>query len=118
MNEYVPLVTLAVMVGALAGALPLLSSLLGRRRPSAQKLSPYECGIVPTEEAMGPVSIKFSVTAMSFLIFDIELVFLYPWAAASGRLGLFGFLAVLCFVALLGVGYLYEWKRGAFDWEQ
>lgn len=118
MSEYVPLVGLGVIVVLMTAALPVVSSLLGRSRPSERKLMPYECGIIPEQEAIGPVPIKFSLTCMSFLIFDIELVFLYPWAAAYGKLGLYGFFAMLVFVAILAVGYLYEWKRGAFDWER
>jgi NADH-quinone oxidoreductase subunit A len=106
---------LAVIIAA---ALPLISSLLGRQRPSERKLQPYECGITPEQDALGPVSIKFGVTAILFLLFDIEVVFLYPWAAAFGRLGLFGLLEMLAFIAILAAGYIYVWKRGAFEWEK
>lgn len=117
MSDYVPLTLMGLMVVVLAAAFPIGSALLGRRRPSERKLLPYECGIVPQQEAQGPVSIVFGVTAMLFLLFDIEVVFLYPWAAAFGRLGLFAVLEMLVFIAILVVGYLYVWKRGAFKWE-
>ena len=74
-------------------------------------------GIVPEQEAQGPVSIKFQVTAMLFLLFDLEVIFLYPWAAAFGRMGLFALFEMLVFIAVLVVGYVYVWKRGAFEWE-
>ena len=117
MNEFVPLIILGVIAVAMATVLPVVTSLLGRRRPSERKLQPYECGILPDEEAQGPVSIKFGVTAMLFLLFDIEVIFLYPWAAAFGRLGLFALVEMFAFLAILVAGYLYVWKRGAFDWE-
>ena len=117
MNEYVPLIMLGLIVAVVALILPVISGLLGRRRPSERKLQPYECGITPEQEAMGPVSVKFGVTAMLFLLFDIEVIFFWPWAAAFGKLGWFALFEVLLFVAVLAVGYLYVWKRGAFDWE-
>ncbi len=117
MNEYVPLVTMLVIAMVLATAFPIVTALIGRRRPSERKLQPYECGIVPEQEAQGPVSIKFQVTAMLFLLFDVEVIFLYPWAAAFGRMGLFALFEMLVFIAVLVVGYVYVWKRGAFEWE-
>lgn len=117
MNEYIPLAVLFGVVVLMAAALPVISSLFGRRRPSERKLQPYECGISPELEAMGPVSIKFSVTAMLFLVFDIEVIFLYPWAAAYGLLGWFGLLEMVVFIAILVVGYVYVWNRGAFEWD-
>lgn len=117
MNDYLPLVTQIVLVAALATVFPIVSALLGKRRPSERKLQPYECGILPEQEAQGPISIKFGVTAMLFLLFDIEVVFLYPWAASFGRLGIFALFEMLLFIGILVVGYLYVWKRGAFEWE-
>ncbi|MBI5834850.1 MAG: NADH-quinone oxidoreductase subunit A [Armatimonadetes bacterium] len=120
-NESIAWVALGV-AGALAliiaSALPFISSLLGPRRPSDVKLQSYECGITPEQEAMGPVSVRFGVTAMLFLLFDIEVVFLYPWAAAFGRMGLFAVFEALVFLAILAVGYLWVWKRGAFEWDK
>ncbi|MCC7491688.1 MAG: NADH-quinone oxidoreductase subunit A [Fimbriimonadaceae bacterium] len=117
MSEYAPLVMMLLIAGVFAGALPVVSALLGRSRPSERKLLPYECGIIPEQEAIGPVSVKFGVTAMLFLLFDVEVIFFYPWAAAFGQMGLFALLEMLLFMAILLVGYLYVWKRGAFEWE-
>lgn len=117
MGEYIYVATMMVMVVVLVAALPLVSSLLGPRRPSERKLAPYECGITPEQDAAGPYSIKFSIVAMLFLLFDVELMFFYPWAAAYGRLGLAALFAMLFFVAVLAVGFLYEWRVGAFDWD-
>lgn len=117
MNEYVPLIALTLISVVMAGALPLVSSLVGTRRPSERKNQPYECGITPEMDAAGPVSIKFGITAMLFLLFDIEVIFMYPWAASYGQLGWFGLFEMLVFLAILGVGYAYVWKRGAFQWE-
>ena len=106
--------TIAVVVAAV---FPLASALFGPRRPSDRKLQPFECGLLPEQEAVGPVSIKFHVTAMLFLVFDIEVIFLFPWAAAYGKLGWFGLFEMLVFLAILVVGYVYVWRRGAFEWE-
>lgn len=116
-QAWVALGVMTLVAAVIAVALPTVSSVLGRQRPSERKLQSYECGITPEQEALGPVSVKFGVTAMLFLLFDIEVVFLYPWAAASGRMGLFGLLEFLVFAAILAAGYLYVWKRGAFAWE-
>ncbi len=117
MNEYLPLALLAVVVGIVVVAMPVATALVGKRRPSERKNMPYECGIAPFEEAAGPVSIKFGVTAMLFLLFDVEVIFLYPWAASFGKLGLFALAEMFLFIAILVVGYLYAWRRGAFEWD-
>jgi NADH-quinone oxidoreductase subunit A len=92
------------------------ASLLGPRRPSPEKSAPYECGMPPVGDARERHSVKFYLVAMIFLLFDIEVAFLYPWAMALRDLGSLGFVQVVLFIALLAAGYVYVWKKGALDW--
>lgn len=98
----------AVMVG--------LSALLGPRHPTPEKLAPYECGMPPVGDAHERQSVKFYLVAMIFLLFDIEVAFVYPWAMALRDLGWTGFVQVVVFMALLLFGYIYVWRKGALDW--
>src|SRR6476646_5301511 len=98
----------AVMIG--------LSVLLGPRHPTPEKLAPYECGMPPVGDARERQSVKFYLVAMIFLLFDIEIAFLYPWAMALRTLGWSGFVQVVLFMALLLAGYVYVWRKGALDW--
>ena len=94
----------------------LLSSVLGPRNPTAEKSAPYECGMPPVGDARERQSVKFYLVAMIFLLFDIEVAFLYPWAMALRGLGWNAFVQVLLFTALLLAGYVYVWRKGALDW--
>ena len=94
----------------------VLSGLLGPSRPSAEKSAPYECGMPPVGDARERQSVKFYLVAMIFLLFDIEVAFLYPWAMALRDLGWNGFVQVVLFFALLLAGYMYVWRKGALDW--
>jgi NADH-quinone oxidoreductase subunit A len=94
-----------------------LSSLLGPRRNTPQKMLPYECGMDPVGPARNPFSVRFYLVAMLFIIFDIEAVFLYPWAVIFQELKVFGLIEMAVFIAILLVGFIYVWKRGALEWE-
>ena len=94
----------------------VLSSFLGPRKPSAEKSAPYECGMPPVGDARERQSVKFYLVAMIFLLFDIEVAFLYPWAMALRDLGWMGFVQVVVFMALMLTGYVYVWRKGALDW--
>jgi NADH-quinone oxidoreductase subunit A len=94
----------------------VLSGLLGPRKPTPEKSAPYECGMPPVGDARERQSVKFYLVAMIFLLFDIEVAFLYPWAMALRDLGWGGFVQVLLFMALLLAGYVYVWRKGALDW--
>ena len=96
----------------------LLSSLLGPRKPTAEKLAPYECGMPAVGDARERQSIRFYLIAMIFLLFDIEVAFLYPWALALRALGWAGYVQVVLFTLVLVTGYIYVWKKGALDWSQ
>jgi NADH-quinone oxidoreductase subunit A len=111
--------SILIMIGLGAGfalASVLLSSVLGPRKPSPEKLAPYECGMPAVGDARERQSVKFYLVAMIFLLFDIEVAFLYPWAMALRDLGWTGFLQVLLFMLLLLAGYVYVWRKGALDW--
>jgi len=116
-NYTVILLMLGVVV-VLAGAMLALSWLLGPRRPNARKLSPYECGMTPTGDARQRFSVKFYLVAMVFILFDVEIVFLYPWAIIFHELRMFGFVEMLLFLALVLAGFAYLWKKGALDWSK
>ena len=112
------LITIALLLAIVMVILPqVLSRLLGVDKPNPVKMQPYECGMTPTGGARVRFSIKFYLVAMLFILFDIEAIFLYPWAVVHRWLGWFGLIEMLIFVAILVVGYVYIWKRGAFQWE-
>src|SRR6266404_6158006 len=104
------------LAAAFASVMILLSSFLGPRNPTPEKLAPYECGMPPVGDARERMSVKFYLVAMIFLLFDIEVAFLYPWAMALRDLGWPGFVQVALFMALLLAGYVYVWRKGALDW--
>ncbi len=114
--NYLPLLIHFLVALALAGVIVLLSSLVGYRRPTAAKMSPYECGMTPVGDARGRFSVKFYLVAMLFILFDVEAVFLYPWAVILRDLKMFGFWEMLVYIGIMLVGFFYVWKKGALDW--
>src|SRR5258708_3199178 len=116
LQSYAPLLIHLLAALLLSGALVALSSLFGYRRPSKVKAQPYECGITPTGDAREPVSVKFYLVAMVFILFDVEAIFLYPWAYIFRDLRWFGFFEMLMYIVILLAGYIYLWKKGALDW--
>ena len=117
MIHYLPILILLVIAVGFAVTNIGLSAVLGRRKSTTEKLMPYECGIDPIGSARERFSVKFYLIAMLFVIFDIEVVFLYPWAVAFKSLKLFGFIEMLVFIGILLVCYLYIWKRGGLEWD-
>ena len=117
LREYLPIVILAVLSLAFAVLSLLVSSLVRPNRPTPAKLAPYECGIEPERLPKGErFSVKFYVVAMLFIIFDIETIFLFPWAVGFRQLGLFGLVEMAIFIGLVFVAYVYVWKAGGLDW--
>ncbi len=121
-GSYLPLHFLPVVVFLLLGTavgvgMLVFSRLVSPRRPYPEKLITYESGITPFMDANQKFSIRYYIVAMLFLIFDIEAVFLYPWAVAYNKIGLYGFVEMVLFVLVLLVGYLYAWRKGALEWE-
>ena len=116
-TDYLP-VAIVIIIATLVGLGSLMLGILVRpRRPYPQKLTPYESGIPTVSEPRYKFSIKFYIVAMLFVVFDVEAVFLYPWAVAYDNLGMFGFIEMMLFIFILLIGYIYVWKKGAFEWE-
>jgi len=117
--EYLPIVILATLALAFAVLSLSASALFRPHKPTPAKLAPYECGIVPERLPKGErFSVKFYVVAMLFIIFDIETIFLFPWAVGFRQLGLFGLVEMAVFIALVFVAYIYVWKKGGLDWQR
>jgi len=119
--NYLPLLIHFLVAGALASAFVLLSSIIGYRKPSRAKMSPYECGMTPVGDARERFSVKFYLVGMLFILFDVEAVFLYPWAIILKDLkkmgqGVFGVTEMLVYIGIVLVGFWYIWKKGALDW--
>jgi NADH-quinone oxidoreductase subunit A len=117
MTEYVGIVIALILAGAFAAANVVLASLLGPKKPSLVKSQPFECGEVPFSLPAGRLSIKFYLVAMLFVLFDVEIVFLYPWAVAFHGLGVVGLLEMGLFLGILMVGFFYAWDNGALEWQ-
>ena len=94
-----------------------LSFIVGERKPDKEKLSAYECGFEAFDDARGRFDVRFYLVAILFIIFDLEIAFLFPWAITLNNTGLFGFCSMMVFLSVLTVGFIYEWKKGALDWE-
>ena len=117
LDQYLP-VLLFIIVGMAVGVVPLaLGYVLGPNRPDDAKNSPYECGFEAFDDARGKFDVRYYLVAILFILFDLEIAFLLPWAVALQDVGVAGFVAVLIFLAVLVVGFAYEWKKGALDWE-
>jgi len=118
LHSYAPLLLHILVAMGLAGAILLASTLVGQRRPTRAKLQAYECGILPTGDAREPFSVKFYMVAIVFILFDVEAIFLYPWAYIYRDLRWFGFIEMMVYIGILLVGYIYLWKKGALDWNR
>ena len=117
LDQYLP-VLLFILVGAAVGFGPLIiGKILGPSRPDPEKLSPYECGFEAFEDARMKFDVRYYLVAILFILFDLEIAFLFPWAVTLQEVGVTGFVAVLVFLAILVVGFAYEWKKGALNWE-
>jgi NADH-quinone oxidoreductase subunit A len=116
MPGYLPILIMIGLGVGFAGGNIFLSQFLGPKRPTPEKAAPYECGMPAVGDARERQSVKFYLVAMIFLLFDIEVAFLYPWATAFRTLGTAGFWQIVTFVALLLTGYIYVWRKGVFDW--
>ena len=114
--RYLPLLLHILVAGIVASAIVTLSWLLGKRRPTRAKMSPYECGMAPVGDARERFSVKFYLVAMLFILFDVEAVFLYPWAIILRQLKMFGFWEMLVYIGIVLVGFFYVWKKGVLDW--
>ncbi len=116
-EAYLPILVMMVVAGGFAAIALGVSALLGPRRPNPAKDTPYESGIVPLGDARRRFPVQFYVIAVLFILFDVEVILMYPWAVAARQLGLFGLIEMAIFVAILLVGFVYAWKNGAFKWQ-
>src|SRR6202795_446188 len=115
--EYFP-VLLFILVGLGVGVAPMvLGKLLAPNKPDPEKLSPYECGFEAFEDARMKFDVRYYLIAILFILFDLEIAFLFPWAVVLPEIGIFGFWSMMIFLAILIVGFIYEWKKGALEWE-
>ena len=115
--EYLPTLLFLIVATGIGIALMVIGRFIGPRRPDAQKLSPYECGFEAFEDARMKFDVRYYLVAILFILFDLEIAFLFPWAVALKEIGPTGFWAMMIFLGILVVGFIYEWKKGALDWE-
>jgi len=117
LEAYLPIL-IFLIVGVAFGIGPILAGwILGPHRPDSEKQAPYECGFEAFEDARMKFDVRFYLVAILFIIFDLEIAFLFPWAVVLDSIGLFGYLAMMLFLGILIVGFAYEWKKGAMEWE-
>jgi len=121
LENYFPIL-MFIIVGVVVGVAPMalgggVSRLLGVHRPDAEKLSPYECGFEAFEDARMKFDVRYYLVAILFILFDLEIAFLFPWAVVLQEIGLFGFMSMMVFLGILVVGFVYEWMKGALEWE-
>lgn len=117
MLEYLPILIFFLIAIILSGVFIVLPMLLVEQKPDAEKLSAYECGFEAFDSARKPFDVRFYLVAILFIIFDLEVAYLFPWAISLGKIGLFGFGSMMIFLGVLTVGFIYEWKKGALEWE-
>jgi len=117
LENYLP-VLIFIAIGIAIGLLPIvIGYFISPKRPDPAKLSPYECGFTPFEDTRMPFDVRYYLVAILFILFDLETAFLFPWAVVLRHIGWFGFASMMVFLGLLTVGFLYEWKKGALEWE-
>ena len=117
LQDYLPLVVFIAVALAIGVVLLIAPFLVAYRHPDPEKLSAYECGFNAFDDARMRFDVRFYLVAILFIIFDLEVAFLFPWAVAFGDLGLFGFWSMMLFLAVLTIGFIYEWKKGALEWD-
>ena len=117
LGEYLPIAVFFAIAIGLSAAFVLSAFVLGDQRPDEEKMAAYECGFDAFDDSRRQFDVRFYLVAILFIIFDLEVAFLFPWAVALGGIGLFGFWSMMLFLAVLTVGFIYEWKKGALEWE-
>jgi NADH-quinone oxidoreductase subunit A len=117
LENYLPIL-LFILVGLAFGIVPIMAGrLLAPNKPDSQKLSPYECGFEAFEDARMKFDVRYYLVAILFILFDLEIAFLFPWAVVLEEIGMFGFVSMVIFLGILVVGFIYEWMKGALEWE-
>lgn len=115
--DYLPILVFLAIAAVLSVVIPALSWLIARQKPDVEKASAYECGFEAFGDARTKFEVRFYLVSILFIIFDLEVAFLFPWAISLGAIGVFGFWSMVIFLAVLTVGFIYEWKKGALEWE-
>ncbi len=117
LENYLPVLVFMVVGIAIGGIMIVLGFILSPNRPDSEKLSPYECGFEAFEDARMKFDVRYYLVAILFIIFDLEIAFLFPWAVVLTDIGMFGYTAMAIFLGILVIGFIYEWKKGALEWE-
>ena len=117
LNDYLSIIIFLFIALFLSAGFILLNFLASPSNPDPEKLSAYECGFEAFDDARGRFDVRFYLVAILFIIFDLEVAFLFPWAITLGKIGLFGFWSMMIFLLILTIGFIYEWKKGALEWE-
>jgi len=117
LKDYFPIVLFLIIALGLSGAFIIVNFVFSPKNPDPEKLSAYECGFEAFDDSRMEFDVRFYLVAILFIIFDLEIAFLFPWAISLGKIGIFGFVSMMIFLAILTIGFIYEWKKGALDWE-
>ena len=117
LREYLPILMFLGIAIVMAGAMVAMSYVMARQRPNSEKESAYECGFEAFDDARSKFDVRFYLVSILFIIFDLEVAFLFPWAVSLGEIGLFGFWSMVIFLGILTIGFIYEWRKGALEWE-
>ncbi len=117
LREYLPILIFLGIATGLSAVMVIASLIVARQHPDSEKLSAYECGFEAFEDARRKFDVRFYLVAILFIIFDLEVAFLFPWAITLGEIGLFGFWSMVAFLGVLTIGFAYEWRKGALEWE-
>ena len=117
LREYLPILIFLGIAFVIAGAMVTAAFVIARQRPDSEKMSPYECGFEAFDDARGQFDVRFYLVAILFIIFDLEVAFLFPWAVSLKTIGAFGFWTMFVFLLILTIGFVYEWRKGALEWE-
>ena len=117
LKDYLSIILFLIIALGLSVAFIVINFILSPKKPDPEKLSAYECGFEPFNDSRMEFDVRFYLVAILFIIFDLEIAFLFPWAISLGNIGLLGFCSMMIFLFILTVGFIYEWKKGALDWE-
>ena len=117
LKDYLPIIIFLIIALGLSCAFVIVNLALSPKHPDPEKLSAYECGFKPLEDSRMEFDVRFYLVAILFIIFDLEVAFLFPWAISLGSIGIFGFWSMMIFLLILTIGFIYEWRKGALDWE-
>jgi NADH-quinone oxidoreductase subunit A len=117
LKDYLSIILFLIIALGLSVAFIVANFIFSPKNPDPEKLSPYECGFEPFEDSRMEFDVRFYLVAILFIIFDLEIAFLFPWAISLGKIGLLGFFSMMIFLFILTIGFIYEWKKGALDWE-